>query len=165
MCSMLRKCGHVRKLCGVICLSMVCDPIHRLLGHQSEAVLGTTSHIWIIAQFASVCETIYIVKSAPRHRSLGLPQCKSVPSFRVSKSVSGETYCHMDGILSEELLSIPKNGTKHFTSKGLLLKFPQHIFFFEFPPFFTFWHSIMELTFVSHYNLVKEVISLTFKSS
>ncbi len=73
--------------CGAICLSAVCDPIHRLLDHQSEAVLGTTLHIWSGAQFASVHATICIVKSAPRIA----PRRKSVPGFTVLHYMSVPT--------------------------------------------------------------------------
>ncbi len=67
--------------CGMICLNAVRDPIHRLLVHQSEASLGTTSHIWDGAQFASGQETIYIVKSTPRI-ALQQPLRKSVPGLK-----------------------------------------------------------------------------------
>ncbi len=63
-------CAQVVR-CGVICLSTVRNLIHRLLVYQSKAALGTTSHIWIDAQFASARKTMYIVKSASRCGSLG----------------------------------------------------------------------------------------------
>ncbi len=60
---------------GTLCLSAVRNPIHQLLVHQSEAVLGTTSHIWIDAQFASACETIYL------HRATAASACLDTSLF------------------------------------------------------------------------------------
>ncbi len=62
----MQRAVQVWTCARVVQRSAMRGPIHQLLVHRREAALGTTSHIWIGAQLASACETIYMVKSAPR---------------------------------------------------------------------------------------------------